>query len=454
MIAERFDKFYLVGIGGIGMSAIARLLLQRGFEVAGYDKTPSELTRALEAEGARVSFENQPELAIPLEMRDAARTLVIYTPAVPATHAVPAWFAAQGFEMVKRARALGMITADGITMAIAGTHGKTTTTTLLAHLLATAGYEFTALLGGVSSNYNSNLLSRGTRYFVTEADEFDRSFLQLRPAYAAITSMDADHLDIYGEPAALHQAYTEFAALCTNLLVYRAGMPLPLPSNCASNSYGEGGSIRAANIRVVNGAFEFDYEGDQSIAGIRCGMPGLHNIENALAAISLATAVGVTAECIKLGMASFRGVKRRFELVWSGNGKVFIDDYAHHPTEINALLNSVRVLYPGKRVLGIFQPHLFSRTRDFMDGFAESLSALDTCWLLDIYPARELPLAGINAQTLLTKMSCEKALVEAAALPEKVLAASWDVLLSIGAGDIDRWVQPIVERLQSREAVV
>lgn len=454
MIAKRFDRFYLVGIGGIGMSAIARLLLQRGFEVAGYDKTPSELTQALQAEGAQVSFADQAELAIPANMRDAARTLVIYTPAVPATHALPAWFATQGFEMVKRAKALGMITADGITLAIAGTHGKTTTTTLLAHLLATANYEFTALLGGLSSNYNSNLLSRGTRYFVTEADEFDRSFLQLRPAYAAITSMDADHLDIYGEPAALHQAYADFAALCSQMLVYRAGMPLPLPKTAASYSYGDGGSIRATNIHVADGAFVFDYEAEQTITNIRCGMPGLHNIENALAAISLALAVGVSAEHIKAGMASFRGVKRRFELVWSSRKQVYIDDYAHHPTEINALLASIRVLHPGKRVLGIFQPHLFSRTRDFMEGFAESLSALDTCWLLDIYPARELPIAGITAQTLLDKINCEKALVQAADLPERVAAASWDVLLTIGAGDIDRCVTPIANRLKSKEVVL
>lgn len=450
MINERFNCFYFVGIGGIGMSAIARLLLERGFAVAGYDKTPSGITSDLQAAGANISFSDTLD-AIPQNMRDANHTLVIYTPAIPAANFIPGWFREQGFEMVKRARALGMITADGTTLAIAGTHGKTTTTTLLAHLLMCARMEFTALLGGLSANYNTNLISKGTRYFVTEADEFDRSFLELRPAYAAITSMDADHLDIYGEHEHMLSAYREFAALCTHKLLYRYGLPLAANSAAHMVSYGEGGEVRAENIRIVDGSFVFDFVGETSILNIRCGMPGLHNIENALAAISLALSVGVPASLIPEAMASFKGVKRRFELVWQGAKGSYIDDYAHHPAEINALIRSVRMLHPGKKVLGVFQPHLFSRTRDFMDAFAESLSQLDSCWLLDIYPARELPMAGISSAVLLEKISTDKRLLQADELSSAVAEADWEVLLSIGAGDIDRLVAPIKAQLEKQE---
>lgn len=451
MIAARFDRFYFIGIGGIGMSAIARLLLQRGFAVAGYDKTPSDITAALQAEGASISFEDELS-TIPAGMLEAQHTLVISTPAVPVGQKIPAFFRENGFEMVKRAKALGMITADGITLAVAGTHGKTTTTTLIAHLLEVAQYPFTALLGGVSTNYGSNLLSRGTEYFVTEADEFDRSFLQLQPAYAAITSMDADHLDIYGDAASMHQAYADFAALVRRKLVYQVDAPLPLPAGLSTQAYGPGAAVQAANIRIENGRFVFDYQGNVNIFDLVCGMPGLHNIENALAAITLVLEIGVRPEVIREGMASFKGVKRRFELVYESASKVFIDDYAHHPTEIAALLDSVRMLYPGKKLLGIFQPHLFSRTRDFMAGFAESLSGLDSCMLLDIYPARELPIAGISSEVLLGQITCEKQLVAKEDLLAAVAAQSFDVLLSIGAGDIDRLVQPLAAQLQKQEA--
>lgn len=451
MIAARFDRFYFIGIGGIGMSAIARLLLQRGFAVAGYDKTPSDITAALQAEGASISFEDELS-TIPAGMLEAQQTLVISTPAVPVGQKIPAFFRENGFEMVKRAKALGMITADGITLAVAGTHGKTTTTTLIAHLLEVAQYPFTALLGGVSTNYGSNLLSRGTEYFVTEADEFDRSFLQLQPAYAAITSMDADHLDIYGDAASMHQAYADFAGLVSRKLVYQVNAPLPLPAGLATQAYGPGAAVQAANIRIENGRFVFDYQGNVNIFDLVCGMPGLHNIENALAAITLVLEIGVRPEAIREGMASFKGVKRRFELVYESASKVFIDDYAHHPTEIAALLDSVRMLYPGKKLLGIFQPHLFSRTRDFMAGFAESLSGLDSCMLLDIYPARELPIAGISSEVLLGQITCEKQLVAKEDLLAAVAAQSFDVLLTIGAGDIDRLVQPLAAQLQKQEA--
>jgi UDP-N-acetylmuramate--alanine ligase len=295
------------------------------------------------------------------------------------------------------------------------------------------------------------LLVRGTRYFVTEADEFDRSFLHLQPAYAAITSLDADHLDIYGDEASMHQAYADFAALVSRKLVYHAAAPLALPAGVPTQAYGPGASVHAANIRIENGHFVFDYIGSETIFDIVCGMPGLHNIENAVAAITLVLEIGLRADDIRQGMASFKGVKRRFETVYRSVNKVFIDDYAHHPTEIAALLASVRTLYPGKKVLGIFQPHLFSRTRDFMAGFAETLSALDQCWLLDIYPARELPMPGIDSAALLAKIAGEKRLISKENLLPALAAAEYDVLLTIGAGDIDRLVGPIAQQLKQQE---
>jgi UDP-N-acetylmuramate--alanine ligase len=251
----------------------------------------------------------------------------------------------------------------------------------------------------------------------------------------------------------MHQAYAAFAALVTRKLVYQVNAPLPLPAGIATQAYGPGATIQAANIRIQNGRFVFDYQGNQTINDIICGMPGLHNIENALAAITLVLEIGLKPETIRQGMASFKGVKRRFELVYEGANKVFIDDYAHHPTEIEALLNSVRVLYPGKKLLGIFQPHLFSRTRDFMAGFASSLSQLDSCLLLDIYPARELPIEGISSAVLLDQMTCEKQLVAKSDLLAAVAGQTFDVLLTIGAGDIDRWVQPLAEQLQKQEVM-
>lgn len=453
MIASHFSHFYFIGIGGIGMSAIARLLLMRGFTVAGYDKTPSALTQALEAEGAQISFVDDVNSIPTALQQDPDRTLVIYTPAIPAEQSLLSWFRAQGFTLVKRANALGMLTADGVCLAVAGTHGKTTTSCLIAHLMHEAQLPFTAVLGGISANYNTNLISTGTDYFVTEADEFDRSFLELSPAYAAITSMDADHLDVYGDAASIEQAYSDFAACCTNTLVYRTAMPLQLPNGIRHLSYGAGGQVQAAQVRVENGAFVFDYQGEIEITNIRCGMPGIHNIENALAAISLVLQIGLTAEQIRTGMASFKGVKRRFEKIWESEKQVYVDDYAHHPTEIAALLASVRMMYPGRKALGIFQPHLFSRTRDFMSGFAAELSKLDVCWLLDIYPAREKPMAGVTAAALMAQITCPVRLLQKEELLEALGQEQIDLLLTIGAGDIDRLVQPIGELLKRKEAI-
>lgn len=456
MIGAAFKQAYFVGIGGIGMSALALYLKHRGLAVAGYDKTPSDITRTLEQAGIAVSFEDNLS-ALPVEMQAAAEhTLVIYTPAVPRDSQLLAYFSTHQYERVKRAQALGMLVAEGQTLAVAGTHGKTTTSTLLAHLLKTAKVDFTGILGGVSSNYDSNLLLGGHKRFVVEADEFDRSFLQLFPEMAVITSMDPDHLDIYGAAEHMAEAYNDFAAQVKpgGLLVYKHGMPLRLPVGVQAVSYGDGGQVQAQNVRVEAHKYHFDYVGTTVIKDIVCGLPGIHNVENAVAAITIALAQGVAVEHIRAGVASFKGVKRRFEYCIEREDCVYIDDYAHHPTEINALLTSVRQLYPRRKVLGIFQPHLFSRTRDFAAAFAESLSQLDELILLDIYPARELPLPGITSSWLLTKVTAPtKALLQKGELLDALAKKSFDVLLTIGAGDIDRFVRPITEVLEHKSPV-
>lgn len=456
MLNPAFNQAYLVGIGGIGMSAIARYLHHLGWQVAGYDKTPGDITHALESIGIRISFDDD-MAQLPANFRDAAdRTLVIYTPAIPRDSALLAYFSANNYERIKRAAALGVLVAEGKCLAVAGTHGKTTTSTMLAHLLNVGKQQPTAFLGGISSNYNSNLLLGDQPLFVVEADEFDRSFLQLHPNAAIITAMDADHLDIYGEGNQLAAAYNAFAAQIKagGLLVYRAGLPIQLPAGVNAIAYGEGGEVRAENVRIVDHQYHFDYIGKITLKELVAGMPGQHNVENALAAITLALAYGVDEAAIRTGIASFRGVKRRFEYAVNRPDCVYIDDYAHHPAEIEALLKSVRQLYPGKKILGIFQPHLYSRTRDFAQGFAESLAALDALFLLDIYPARELPIAGINSAWLLNQVALEeKRLVQKAELLDLLRQQKFDVLLTIGAGDIDRFVRPITELLLQKSPV-
>lgn len=456
MIGVAFKQAYFVGIGGIGMSALALYLKHRGLQVAGYDKTPSDITHTLEQAGISVSF-NDDLTALPLEMQAAAdTTLVIYTPAVPRDSQLLAYFSTHNYERVKRAQALGMLVAEGQALAVAGTHGKTTTSTLLAHILKTAHVDFTGILGGVSSNYNSNLLLGGHKRFVVEADEFDRSFLQLFPEMAVITSMDPDHLDIYGAAEQMAEAYNDFAAQVKpgGLLVYKHGMPLRLPAGVTAVSYGPGGQVQAMNVRVEAHKYHFDYVGATVIDNIICGLPGIHNVENAVAAITIALAQGVAVEHIREAVASFKGVKRRFEYNVDREDCVYIDDYAHHPTEINALLASVKQLYPGRKVLGVFQPHLFSRTRDFAAGFAESLSALDELLLLDIYPARELPIPGITSAWLLDQVTAPaKTLVQKSELLDTIAKKKFDVLLTIGAGDIDRFVRPITELMQHKSPV-
>lgn len=456
MIGAAFTQAFFVGIGGIGMSALALYLKHRGLTVAGYDKTPSDIIRTLEQSGIEVSF-NDNLTALPMAMQAAAaNTLVIFTPAVPRDSELLAYFSAHNYERVKRAQALGLLVAEGQTLAVAGTHGKTTTSTLLAHILTTAKVDFTGILGGVSSNYNTNLLLGGHKRFVVEADEFDRSFLQLFPEMAVVTSMDPDHLDIYGAAEHMAEAYNDFAAQVKpgGLLVYKHGMPLRLPAGVTAISYGEGGDVQAKNVRVEAHKYYFDYVGATVIEHMICGLPGIHNVENAVAAITIALAQGVAVEHIRAGVASFKGVKRRFEYCVDRADCVYIDDYAHHPTEINALLASIRQLYPGRKVLGVFQPHLFSRTRDFAAGFAESLSQLDELLLLDIYPARELPIPGITSSWLLNQITAPaKALVQKSELLDTLSKKRFDVLLTIGAGDIDRFIRPITELMLHKSPV-
>lgn len=447
---------YFVGIGGIGMSALARYYLSLGYFVAGYDKTPSELTEALRAQGIAITYNDEPE-NVPvywsLERDKSAEPLVIYTPAIPAETRLLRYFFNNGFKTIKRAAALGVATQGQKTLAIAGTHGKTTTSTLLAHLLKVGGFNISAFLGGMSTNYNTNFIGDGHDFVVVEADEYDRSFLSLNPTMAVITSMDADHLDIYGADEALSETYRAFAQLvpANGKIWVREGLPIgDLPST--PQFYAGDASTFANNIRIENHVFVFDYSAPGiEIRNLQMGIPGYHNIENAVAAISVALACGVSAEDITKGIASFKGVKRRFELVFKQDEVVYVDDYAHHPTEIEAFLGSLKQLYPGKPVTAIFQPHLFSRTRDFATGFAKALSLADVLIIMPIYPARELPIPNVNAEMLLEMATSPvKMVLNHQEVIKWVEANEIGLLATIGAGDIDRLVQPISKILQKQ----
>jgi UDP-N-acetylmuramate--alanine ligase len=451
---------YFVGIGGIGMSAIARYFCEIGIDVWGYDKTPTPLTDKLLQEGVLgISFKDQldqiPELFIGAPKEES---LVIYTPAIPAKNAILNYFISENYEVLKRSLLLGMITQKSFNISIAGTHGKTTTTAMLSHLLNHGDKAFTAFLGGISSNFNSNYfrsrpISEETKYTITEADEYDRSFLKLSPQIAGITSMDADHLDIYGKKESIVSGFNDFASLVPDSghLFYLASLKENLEQlTCSTNSYGIGeGQIQAQNVRIENGYFIFDLNSESlKINDLRMGLPGLHNIENALLASAIADKIGINANEIRRGLETFKGVKRRFEHIVRGQSKVFIDDYAHHPTELKNIIASVKMLYPNKKILGVFQPHLYSRTRDFMDQFANELSQLDSLILLDIYPAREEPIEGITSEALSHKVSCEKSLVRKEDLVSVVSEKEFDVLLTLGAGDISDLVVPLKDEIK------
>lgn len=434
-----YTYYYFIGAGGIGMSALERYFKSLEKVVLGYDKTPTELTLALEKEGIDISFDDQTD-KVP-NFLTPENTLVIYTPAIPNDTVIYQYFVQKEFRMVKRSEVLGEITKSSYGIAVAGTHGKTTTSSILGHILHQADLESTAFLGGIIENYNSNVLINGTKYTVSEADEFDRSFLRLSPKIGIITSMDADHLDIYGNKEEFEQTFVEFSQKITEKLFVRKGLPLEKATTYGVES---GAEIDAINIRIENGIYHFDVQTPEGLfRDFSLKLPGRHNVENATAAIAVSLYLGIPFETIQKALAEFLGVKRRFNR-WDFNDKVYIDDYAHHPTELNAVIRSIKDMFPGKKVLGVFQPHLFTRTRDFMDGFVDSLSQFDELILLDIYPARELPIEGVTSDSLLEKINLEAK--EVSSLQEamsKIKTKEFDVLVTVGAGNIDTLVQPI-----------
>ncbi|RIA08716.1 UDP-N-acetylmuramate--L-alanine ligase [Flavobacteriaceae bacterium MAR_2010_72] len=446
MNIKTVHSVYFVGIGGIGMSALARYFHANNKQVAGYDKTPSEITSQLEALGIKVHFDDNVE-QIADQFLNPEHTLVVYTPAIPKSHAELNYLRANGFEVLKRSTVLGEITKHTYCLAIAGTHGKTTTTSILGHLLNACNVEVTAFLGGISQNYNSNLILNGTKVTVVEADEFDRSFLTLSPDMAGITSMDADHLDIYGNAEALQDSFIEFSKKIkpNGKLFIKNGLPL------AGITYGieDDADYSAINIKIIDGAYVFDVKTPRTVLNnFKFNLPGRHNLSNALIALAMSVEYGIPHQQLAEALASYTGVKRRFTYQIKTNDLVFIDDYAHHPQEIDAVHQAVREMYPDKKVLIVFQPHLFSRTRDFAEAFAQSLSQFDEILLLDIYPARELPIEGITSQWLLDKIQNKnKKLVQKAELISELKQSNAQVILTVGAGDIGEEVKLIKEAL-------
>lgn len=439
---ENISTIYFLGIGGIGMSAIARYFHANGKHVMGYDKTPTQLTKELQEEGIDITFKKE-VTKISKQLKDKEHTLIIYTPAVSKENLLYQYIVEHNFSILKRAEILGLITKDIPTLAVAGTHGKTTTTAILAHILKQCGVKLTAFLGGISENYQTNFINDGNEAVVVEADEFDRSFLQLSPNIASITSMDADHLDIYGSKNELENSFREFVAKVPNQedLFFAEGL------NLQGNSIGfsSDSDYVISDISIHNGSYFFDFKTPHEVLKeIEFSLPGKHNLMNAAMALAMAIKFGVDSAKAKHSLASFKGVRRRFTYHLRTEDKVLIEDYAHHPSEINAVYQAVREMYPNKKVLAVFQPHLFSRTQDFANEFATSLSPFDAVMLLEIYPAREKPIAGINSKMLLDKIDNEqKSLIDRELLVDKIKEASAEVILLLGAGDIGDEVQKI-----------
>ena len=450
MNLNKIHNVYFIGIGGIGMSALARYFVANGKKVAGYDKTKTDITVALETLGIKVHFEDS-VVNIEKEFLNSDTTLVVYTPAVPKDHKELVYFQNNNFNVLKRSAILGEITRDTFCLAVAGTHGKTTTTSILGHLLNECNVPVTAFLGGISENYNSNLILNGTEVTVVEADEFDRSFLTLSPDMACITSMDADHLDIYGEAEELQKSFIEFSKKLkpNGKLFIKNGLPLK------GITYGieDDSDYSVQNIKIINGSYEFDVKTPtQTLHNFKFNLPGRHNLSNALIALAMSVEYGIPHHQLAKALASYKGVKRRFTYQIRTDDLVFIDDYAHHPEEINAVHQAVREMYPDKEVLAIFQPHLFSRTRDFADDFAKSLSQFDEVLLLDIYPARELPIEGITSEWLLTKINNpNKKLISKSELIQTIKQSNAQVILTIGAGDIGEEVKHIKQALRDEK---
>jgi len=450
MELQNIKRVYLIGIGGIGMSGLARYFAHLGCIVCGYDKTATALTDQLHNEGIRVVFDDRDEW-IPLSFKNPdPSTLIIYTPAIPRDSAIYNYFRDNGFELLKRSQVLGLISKTKFTVAVAGTHGKTTTSCLLAHILKDSGKDCSAFLGGIASNYGTNVLFGNNNIVVVEADEYDRSFLTLYPNIAIITSMDADHLDIYGNHDQLTESFIQFASQIKDggTLIFHED--LPLTSGITYSAKGPA-DVRGLNVHVKDGDFYFDFKNDDvEIKDIKLGIAGLHNVENATAAIEAALLIGVDPQLIKNALASFKGVKRRFEYIVKSKEHIYIDDYAHHPEELRAAISSIRKLYPGKKLTTIFQPHLFTRTRDFADGFAEVLDLSDELIILDIYPAREMPIEGVNAEMILERMKLwNKRKCGKQETVDLVQIEKPELLLTVGAGDIDQLVQPLKSALEN-----
>ncbi|MFA5556494.1 MAG: UDP-N-acetylmuramate--L-alanine ligase [Flavobacteriaceae bacterium] len=443
---KEFKNIFFIGIGGIGMSALARYFQSIGKSVYGYDRHQSELTIELEKIGMSIHYTDDLN-NIPSSLTKE-NTLVVITPAVPKSHLEWNYFIDNGFEIKKRSEVLGLITKDTYCFAVAGTHGKTTTTGILGHILYQSGVDVTAFVGGIVENYHSNLIGNGKTVTVVEADEFDRSFLRLYPDMACINSMDADHLDIYGDKSHIEESFIEFADKIQDKTKLFA--PTEVHLNATKIGFSDSDEFQAKNIRIENGAYVFDVKTKEAdIKDIRFHLPGKHNLSNALMALSMAKTYGVSDENIKKALESFKGIERRFSYKIKTNDLVLIDDYAHHPTEINAVYEAIKELYPNKKNIAIFQPHLFSRTRDFLDGFAESLSKFDEVILLDIYPARELPIEGVTSQVLLDKISnSNKKLVSKEELNNSVLNSDAQIVVVVGAGDVGEMVMSLKEFLE------
>ena len=446
----RYGKIYFIGIGGIGMSAIARFCKFKGLEVSGYDRTPSPLTAALEAEGIAVHYEDDPS-RLPSDVGD---TLVVYTPAVPDSFGELAYAREKGYRVIKRSRMLGELCEGETCLAVAGTHGKTTTSTLVAHILTESGHGCSAFLGGISKNYGTNMLVSETRTVVAEADEFDRSFLQLHPAIAAITSMDADHLDIYGDLEHVRDAFREFASQVSETLILKHGLPISSSVTGAriySYHYDNAlADFHGSNFRLdAKGCYTYDlvYPGGV-LRDIRVGTIGWVNVENSIAAAAICLCYGIDGQKVRHAIGSFQGAVRRLDVHVNREGVCYIDDYAHHPAELRSAISSVREVFPGRKITGIFQPHLYTRTRDFAPEFAEALSLLDKLILLDIYPAREEPIQGVSSELIFKDVRCpEKILLHKEELMDYLSKERIDVLITLGAGDIDRFINPISELL-------
>ena len=438
------NNVYFIGIGGIGMSALARYFVANGNQVAGYDKTPSDITNALQDLGVDIHF-NDDISNVDSKYLDSNSTLIVYTPAIPKEHAELSYFRKNDFKVLKRSTVLGEITKETTCLAVAGTHGKTTTTSILGHLLNYCDVPVTAFLGGISENYNSNLILNGTEVTVVEADEFDRSFLTLSPDLACITSMDADHLDIYGDASELIKSFKNFSKCIkpNGKLFVKNGLPL----NGITYGVEDNSDYGAQNVRIVNGSYVFDVQTPNGLyKDFEFNLPGRHNLSNAIIALAMAVEYGCPHHQLAKGLASYKGVKRRFTYQIKTEDFVFIDDYAHHPEEINAVHQAVREMYPEGTVLAIFQPHLYSRTKDFVDAFAESLSKFDEVLLLDIYPARELPIEGVTSKWLLDKIkNANKKLILKSELINEIKISNAQIILTLGAGDIGEEVKHIKE---------